>query len=91
MMTVRGEHEHLGDFYAFFAKTYYPCGGLADCVGLFDYLEDAWEARAKARGKSMTYDVMHVVNARTNLVYDVPNQTKGVDFDTWIARQREEL
>lgn len=90
MCTDRGEHELLGEFYAFFAKTYYPSGGFADCLGCFDYLEDAWEAIAKAKGTSMTFDVMHVVNTKTGLVYDEPDQTKGVDEDTWIAKQRED-
>ena len=84
------EHEQFGEFYAFFARTYYPYGGLADCLGCFDYLENAWEAIVKARGKSMTYDVMHVVNIKTRLVYDEPDQTEGVELDAWIARQREE-
>lgn len=89
-MATYEKHEEYGAFYAFFAKTYYPYGGLADCLGCFGYLEDAWEAIAKAKGTSTTVDVMHVVNIKTRLVYDKPDQTEGVELDAWIENQRED-
>jgi hypothetical protein len=90
IMACYDEHEQFGEFLAFFAHTYYPYGGLEDCLGCFDYLENAWEAIAKKREKTNCYGVMHVVNIRTRLVYDKPDQTEGVELDTWIANQKED-
>ena len=84
-MATYEKHEEFGEFYAFFAHTYYPSGGLSDCLGCFDYLEDAWKAIAKAKGTSPTFDVMHVVNTKTQLVYDEPDQTEGFELDMWIT------
>lgn len=77
--------EQCGDFLAFHARAYYPYGGLADCVGRFDNLANAWEAIAEAQSDRSGRGEVHVINIENALVYDTPDQTEGLEVRLWQA------
>ena len=47
-------------YFVFVCETYYPCGGMGDCTGVFDTLDAAKAAAAAAKGDYRTTDVLEV-------------------------------
>jgi len=79
-----GEWEECGEYMTFFAPVYEASGGLHDCIGIFDYLSDAWDAintRATSPAHLGERCFSHVLNLRTRLVYKIPSDcSSAVDF-----------
>ena len=71
-----GEWEEYGEYMTFFAPVHEASGGLRDCIGIFEYASDAWNAiNTKATSSTHLGEpcISHVWNLRTRLAYKIPS------------------
>tara|TARA_B110000503_G_scaffold32633_1_gene53039 strand:- start:3243 stop:3488 length:246 start_codon:yes stop_codon:yes gene_type:complete len=73
--------KEYGEYMAFYQPMFSPAGGLSDCIGVFDYLHDAWAAIDVANQDD---GFSNVLNLKTQRVYRNKADTKGTTLSVWL-------